>query len=60
MRAYILFFTLLISSFLYSQDIKIEGRWEITPQYLTLIFESGKVEKYKLSIVSKFGIVYEK
>jgi hypothetical protein len=37
-----------------------KGRWEISPQYLTLILENGKVEKYKLSIVSEYGIVFEK
>lgn len=37
-----------------------KGRWDITPQYLNLILDSGKVEKYKLLIVSDFGIVFEK
>jgi hypothetical protein len=37
-----------------------KGKWDLTPQYLTLILDSGKVEKYKLSIVSEFGIVFEK
>jgi hypothetical protein len=37
-----------------------KGKWDLTPQYLTLRFDNGKIEKYKLSIVSEFGIVFEK
>ena len=36
-----------------------KGNWEITPQYLRLIFDGGKIEKYKLSFVSESFIVFQ-
>jgi hypothetical protein len=37
-----------------------KGSWELTLQYLELIFDGGRIEKYELTMVSGFEIYFKK